>query len=150
MRRLGAALIASAMVGASPAAPAALAPAGQAELRRGFAAAGPKTSEEPALRAERASREPSAAFMLGAALGAWINAAEALDYDLKNPSGDGDDSAAIAADCYDETTAFAHLESRRQAMEARPAQVLEAAGVVADSISASWRARQSAQPAACR
>ena len=129
---------------------AALEPAALAELRRGVAAAGHWASDEPAMRLERKSRDPSPGFSLGAALAAWTNAAAQLDYDLKTPSGDGDDSEAIHLDCVDEAVALDHLESRRQALGLTPAEVLQAAGGFGPDLLGAWRQRQSAPPKGCR
>ncbi len=112
----------------------------QAEIRRAVAVVGATTSEEPAVRQERRAREPSASYMLGAALGAWIAAAAQLDYDLKTPSGDGDDSEAIGIDCFDERTAFDHLQSRSQALGLSPKEVVDTAGLGAPVLAA-WRVR---------
>jgi hypothetical protein len=131
------------------AAAAGLAPADQAELRRGLAMVGPTTSEEPAVRQERKAHEPSAPFMLGVALGAWESAAATLRYDLETPSGDGDDSEAIAIDCYDEKIAFDHLETRAQAMGLTPPEVVEDAGLTAGDVLKAWRARQSGPSPRC-
>ncbi len=117
-----------------------------AEVRRGFARVGSQASDEPALRRERLTHEPSASFMLGAALGAWVSAAANLDYDLKTPSGDGGDAEAIGVDCYDERTAFAHLEARRQALDLAPSQATAEPGV-----SSAWTARRrTGPPLGCR
>ncbi len=115
-----------------------------------MALVGSTTSEEPAVRRERQTREPTAGFMLGAALGAWTSAAAQLDYDLKTPSGDGDDSGAIAIDCFDEKTAFSHLESRRQSLGLTPTQVVGDAGIAGGEIVTAWRLRQSGVAARCR
>jgi hypothetical protein len=131
------------------AAAAALAPADQAELRRGLAMVGPSTSEEPAVRQEHKARDPSAPFMLGAALGAWESAAATLRYDLETPSGDGDDSEAIAIDCYDERIAFDHLETRARALGLTPPQVIEDAGLTAGEVLKAWRARQTGPSPRC-
>ena len=122
----------------------------RAELRRGVAAAGHWASDEPAMREERKTREPSAGFSLGAALAAWTNAAAQLDYDLKTPSGDGDDSEAIHLDCVDEALTLDHLESRRQALGLTPDQVIAAAGGFTPEVLAAWRVRQAAPPKGCR
>jgi hypothetical protein len=122
----------------------------QAELRRGFVAAGTRTSDEPALRLERQSREPSQGFRLGAALGAWINAAETLDYDLKTPSGDGDDTETIHLDCYDEKLTLERLETARRSLDLAPEAALKGAGVANAGVLAAWRSRQAAAPSACR
>ena len=122
---------------APPAGAAGLDGPGTAELKRGFAAAELKASVEPALRAERqAGREPTLAFLAGAALGAWINAAAQLDFDLKNPSGDGDDTEAIAADCHDETRAFDQVEAGGRALALAPDQALGALGAAGETIAA--------------
>ena len=121
-----------------------------AEVRRGFSAVGPAASDEPAHRLERQRREPSAGYGLGAALGAWISAAAALDYDLKTPSGDGGDAEAIEQDCYDERTAFAHLEARRQALALTPPQVAAAAGIADPTVLPAWTHRQAGPPPRCR
>jgi hypothetical protein len=128
---------------------ASLAPADQAELRRALAMVGPTTSEEPAVRQERKAHEPSLPFMLGAALGAWESAAATLRYDLETPSGDGDDSEAIAIDCYDERIAFDHLETRARALGLTPPQVVEDAGLTAGDVLPAWRARQSGPSPRC-
>ncbi len=115
-----------------------------AEVRRGFTLVGPKASDEPALRLERQTREPSPSFALGAALGAWISATAILDYDLKTPSGDGGDDEAIGVDCYDERIAFTHLQARHQALGLTASEVVAATGVVDPKILTSWMARQRA------
>jgi len=102
------------------------------EIRRGFVAAGSKTSEQPALREERDRREPSQGFMIGVALGAWSNAAAQLQYALEVPSGDGDDTAAIDLDCQEEGTAFKDLQARSQAAGLAAAQLV-AAGQAEDA-----------------
>lgn len=142
-------LLACPLAGVAPAT-AAVPNADQIELNRGVVAAGASTSDEPAARAERQVREPSRAFRLGAALGAWRNAAATLRYDLQTPSGDGDNSEAIAEDCYDEKTAFTHLESRRQSLGLTPQRVVEEAGLSQGALLDAWRARQSAPPQGCR
>jgi hypothetical protein len=123
-----------------------------ADVRRGFGLVGAGASDEPALRRERQAQAPSESFRLGAALGAWINAAAALDYDLKTPSGDGGDEEAIGIDCYDERKAFTHLETLRQAFGLAPTQVITAAGVIAPAgVAAAWTSRQQAgAPPRCR
>ncbi len=130
--------------------PAAAAQPVAADLRRGYAAAGASTSEEPAVRAEREAREPSAAFLLGASLGAWRNASAQLHFDLETPSGDGDDSEAIAVDCYDDRIAFDHLAARTKAAGLTPAQVLEQAGIDQAAALDSWRTRADGAPQRCR
>jgi hypothetical protein len=121
-----------------------------AEVRRGVALVGARTSDEPALRLERQTHEPSPSFSLGAALGAWIGAAAALDYDLKTPSGDGGDEEAIGVDCYDERTVFTHLEARRQALGLTPSQAT-AAAAVEPGVAPAWASRQQAgAPVRCR
>jgi len=122
-----------------------------AEVRRGVALVGVQTSDEPALRLERQTHEPSESFRLGAALGAWISAAGALDYDLKTPSGDGGDEEAIGVDCYDERVAFTHLEASRQALALTPSQATAAAGIAVPAVATTWTARQQAgAPRRCR
>ena len=133
------------------AARAAAASVDPAEVRRGFALVGSRTSDEPAIRLERQAHEPSASFMVGAALGAWINAAAILDYDLKTPSGDGGDEEAIGVDCYDERVAFTDLEGRRQALDLAPSQVTAAAGVSDPMVLVALTGRQRAgSPPRCR
>jgi hypothetical protein len=146
---LVAALLACPLAGFSPAT-IGVTDAEQIELKGGLAAVGASTSDEPAARAERQAREPSRTFLLGASLGAWRNAAAALRYDLQTPSGDGDDTEAIAEDCYDEKTAFAHLEARRQSLGLTPPQVAGDAGLSDGALLDAWRARQSAPPKGCR
>ncbi len=111
---------------------------------------GATASEEPAVREERAARVPSDAFMLGAALGAWINAAAGLRYDLETPSGDGDDSEAIAIDCYDERVAFEHLEARSLSLAVGPADVVADAGVTSPGVTEAWIKRKSGPAQRCR
>jgi hypothetical protein len=119
-------------------------------VRRGLALVGPRTSDEPALRLERQTGDPSPSFRLGAALGAWISAAAALDYDLKTPSGDGGDEEAIGVDCYDERVAFTHLEASRQALGLAPPQAT-AAAVAEPGVLPAWIGRQQAgAPMRCR
>ena len=135
---------------ATSAGAAELDPGLRAELRRGLAAAGHWASDEPALREERKLRTPSAAFSLGAALTAWKNAAFQLDYDLRTPSGDGDDSEAIHLDCVDEATTFSHLEAQRTAVGLTADEVLAAAAAAEPETLAAWNARQAAAPKGCR
>jgi hypothetical protein len=127
-----------------------LSPAEQAETRRAVTMVGPTTSEEPAVRQERKVREPTPAFMLGAALGAWVSAAAQLDFDLKTPSGDGDDSEAIAIDCSEERVAFDHLTTRATGLGLTPKAVVEAAGLPAGPLLDAWRAREAGQAKRCR
>jgi hypothetical protein len=146
------------VLGAPVARAAELSPGAQADLRRALAMVGPSASEEPALRQERQAREPSPGFMAGAALGAWINAAAQLDFDLKNPAGvgpphvsqQGDDPDAILQDCSDEKIAFAHLEERRQALGVTAQQVIAVAGARQGGALSAWRTRRSGAAAACR
>ena len=145
-----AALMISLIAGLSHATAAALDTSGVADLNRAMAMVGPTTSDAPALRAESKTREPSLAFRLGAALGAWRSAAAQLDYDLKTPSGDGDDSAAIAVDCFDERNAFNDLEAARLSLGLKPATVLSLAGLSGDDVAEAWRSRQGGQPDRCR
>ena len=122
-----------------------------AEVRRGLALVGSRTSDEPALRLERQTHEPSAGFELGAALAAWINAAAILDYDLKTPTGDGGDEEAIGVDCYDERVAFTDFEARRRALGFAPSRATEAAGVAEPTVASALTARQRAgAPPRCR
>jgi len=143
-------ILAVLLVGRSPVAAAELTGDAQADLRRAIAMVGAKTSDQPALREEGKTRPPSAAFALGAALGAWRGASALLAYDLVHPSGDGDDSEAIAADCFDEKTAFTHLESHAQALGLPPEQVVNAAGLADAGLLASWKTRRSGPPPRCR
>jgi hypothetical protein len=134
-----------------------LAPAAQSDLRRAYAAASLSTSEEPAVRAERQARDPSPAFMLGAALGAWTAAAAQLAFDVRNPAGagpphasqTGHDDDAFAEDCADEKTAFSRLDSRSRALGLGPDQVIAIAGAPAAQ-AAAWQARKAGPPTACR
>jgi hypothetical protein len=135
---------------ASPALAATLSSADQADVRRALAAVGAATSEQPALRSERLTREPSPAFLLGTALGAWIGAAAQLDYDLKTPSGDGDDSEAIGIDCFDERTAFDSLQARSRALGLTPPEVAAAAGLTKGPVLAAWRDREAGPAKRCR
>lgn len=147
MPRFGPFLAALLMAGAAQAAE----PTVQDEIRRGAEAVGGFTSEEPALRQERAAREPSPGFLLGAALGAWINAAAQLDFDLKNPQGIGPPHAHISQDgdnilreeCREEAVAFDHLETRSKALGLAPETASPASATA-------WRERSKGQPAGCR
>jgi hypothetical protein len=129
----------------------------QADLRRALTMVGPSASEEPALRDERRARDPSPAFLLGAALGAWINAAGQLNFDRDHPtaagpphvSQSGADPDALAQDCAEERLAFAHLQARAGAMDMPAEQVVRAASVD-PAVVAGWRTRSSAQPPICR
>jgi hypothetical protein len=102
------------------------------------------------VRKESLTHEPSPAYMLGAALGAWIGAAAQLDYDLKTPSGDGDDSEAIGIDCFDERIAFDHLETRSRALGLAPPDVVEAAGLAGGPVLGDWRNREAGPAKRCR
>jgi hypothetical protein len=134
---------------AVPARAADLSPGAAADLKRAFSAAALSTSEEPAVRAERTRGEPSAGFMLGAALGAWTAARDQLDYDVKNPSAAGPphqsqgppDLDAIEEDCRAEKVAFERLESRSRALGLKPAEVVRAAGMEDPGLAEAWRAR---------
>jgi hypothetical protein len=140
---------------ALPARAASLSANDGADLKRAFAAAALSTREEPAVRSERARREPSSGFMLGAALGAWIAARDQLDYDLKNPSAAGPPHAsqgpadldAIGQDCSDETLAFSRLDKRSRALDLEPAEVLKAAAVPDPALPDAWRMRRDHAPA---
>jgi len=118
------------------------------EVRRGFLAAGPSSSDVPAMRVESAARPPSAGFALGAALGGWLNAAETLDFDLKTPSGDGDDTETIRKDCYEEAAMLERLETRRKTAGLTPAETLRAAGADAGGLPG-WTRRLAAPVAGC-
>jgi hypothetical protein len=135
----------------------ALAPQAAADALRGFGMVSLSTSEQPALREERRVREPSAGFLLGSALAAWINAAAQLDFDLKNPAGvgpphvalGGENTDYIAVECREEQQAFVTLESRRQDLSLplpQAASFLERSG--AEYLTA-WKDRQSGAPAGC-
>jgi hypothetical protein len=134
------------------------APGVQADIKRAFAAVGLSNSEEPAVRQERQAREPSPGFMVGAALGAWTNAAAQLDFDLKNPAGVGpphvnlDDGPAdfIQQDCADEKAAFDRLATRSQALGLTPQQVAAAAGAADKGVATVWQMRQGGPVKACR
>jgi hypothetical protein len=120
-----------------------------ADIRRGLAAVGPSTSDQAALRAATTRGEASPGYRLGAALGAWRNAATGLDFDLHNPSGDGDDSEAIRIDCFDERVAFARLDAARVALAMTPREVVMAAGGAGSGALEAWREREAAAPSAC-
>jgi hypothetical protein len=122
-------------------------PRAAGDLRRGLAASGAKTSDAPALRLETA---PSPAYRLGAALGAWRNATQTLDYDLKTPSGDGDDAETILGDCYDERVAFADLEAARAALGVAPEEALVAARLSEDGVKTRSIDRRREPPRGCR
>jgi hypothetical protein len=119
-------------------------------VRRGVAATGSSASDQAALRREADRGAVSPAFRLGAALGAWRNASAALAYDLAHPSGDGDDAAALAEDCFDEKSAFADLETSRAALDLSPAQGLTAAGIDDPAAPSAWLSRRSGRPVGCR
>ena len=153
------ALAASPFALASIAGAAELAADAKADIARAYAAASSSSSEEPAVRAERARREPSFGFMLGAALGAWSTAHAQLDFDLKNPmaagpphmSQTGDNDDALAQDCAEEKTAFAHLDARAAALGLTPADTLAASGATdAAPLAAAWQARKAGPAQACR
>lgn len=128
-----------------------------ADLKRGYAASALSSSEEPAVRAERDLREPSAGFMLGVALGAWTAARDQLDFDVKNPAAAGAPHAsqgppnldAIEQDCREEQIAFDRLESRNRAAGLEPADALAAADVRDPGIASAWRSRRRGQSSAC-
>jgi hypothetical protein len=149
-----AAVFACALAGAAAAVP--VSAADQQDLKRAYAAAAPSASEEPTVRAERALRDPSPGFMLGAALGAWSAAHDQLDFDLKNPSAAGPPHATQGApdldafdqDCHDELTAFQHLETRGQGLD--PAAVTTAASAP-PALAKAWTNRRASGPASvCR
>jgi hypothetical protein len=145
------ALAAATLAGPQVAAAAALGPTDAQDLRRAVEMVGASASEEPAVRRERETREPSAGFMLGAALAAWTNAAAILRYDLETPSGDGDDSEAIAIDCFDERTAFDHLEARVRTAALTAPYLIDVAHLSGVGRDAAWLARRrSGQPERCR
>jgi hypothetical protein len=121
------------------------------DLQRAVAMVGASASESAAVRQESAAHGPSPAFMLGAALAAWINAAAILRYDLATPSGDGDDSEAIAIDCYDERVAFDHLDERVRSATISPEYVFDVANISSGDALHAWIARRAAgQPPRCR
>ena len=131
----------------------------RAEIRRAVLAVGLSSSEEPAVRQERRSREPSAAFLLGAALAAWIQAREQLEFDLTNPAAAGAPHAsqgpanedAIAEDCAEEMQAFAHLDARASALGLTVEQVTAAAALQnRDALAIAWQARRAGADRACR
>jgi hypothetical protein len=148
MRRLALALALQSLLGAAAACAAEAAPADQTELRRGFTAVGSRVSDEPALRLERQTHEPSPSFMVGSSFAAWSNASAGLAYDATHPSGDGDDSGLIDEDCFDEKIAFGHLQDRSAGLGLQAADVIAQAGVQA-GILASWASRQTAHPKWC-
>jgi hypothetical protein len=121
-----------------------------------MAMVGPSTSEEPALRLARQSGELSPGFFLGAALGAWLNAAAQLQFDRDHPaaagpphvSQSGDDPDALAQDCAEEKLAFVHLQSHVQAMGVTAEQVAAAVPLDGDRLAA-WRSRASTTPQIC-
>jgi len=104
------------------------------------------------VRAERARGEPSAGFMIGAALGAWSAASAQLDYDLKNPAAAGPPHAsqgapvdeALDQDCREEKTAFDHLEARARDLD--PAAIVQAAGAPDAALADAWRRRRDHPP----
>lgn len=132
---------------------------GQTDLRRAFLIASTSTSEEPAVRNERRIHEPSAGFMLGAALGAWTSARGQLDFDLNNPaaagpphmSQTGDNDDALRQDCTDEKTAFERLEARASGLGLDAQTILTLSGAPnADQLQARWQARRAGPDRACR
>ena len=132
---------------------AGISPSGFADLKRGYAAGSLSTSEAPAVRAERALREPSAGFLLGVALGAWSAARDQLAFDLEHPSAAGAphasqgeaDRDAIDQACGEEKVAFGRLEGRSREAGADEAAVVAAAG--ADSaLPKAWKQRRDHAP----
>ena len=131
---------------------ASLSAADLADLKRAYVAAALASSEAPAVREERRLREPSAGFMLGAALGAWTAAHDELAYDLANPQAAGAphasqgpaDRDAIDEACREEKAAFARLQAR--SLDLEPAAVLEAAAVPDPALLDAWRARRERAP----
>jgi hypothetical protein len=116
------------------------------DAQKGFVAVGPSTSDAAALRE---AQTPSPAYRAGAALAAWRNATASLDYDVKNPSGDGVDGA-VSLDCFDEKAAFADLDATRQALGVSPAAITAQAGLTDPLVAKAWVARQAGAPSACR
>ncbi len=116
------------------------------DAQKGFAAVGASTSDSAALREAPA---PSPAYRAGAALAAWRNASASLDYDVKNPSGDGV-GGAVSVDCFDEKAAFADLDASPKALGLTPAEITAQAGVKDASVAQAWVARQAGPPSACR
>lgn len=125
-----------------------------ADLRRAVAAVGLSTSDQPALRVERGIREPSRAFMLGAAQAAWTNAAAQLAFDLANPTAAGPPHASqtgdlaqfLTDDCREEATAFAALQAGMRQLGLSAAQLAAAAGADQAAIAV----REANPPAACQ
>ena len=146
------------LLGALPACGAELDAYQRADLVRAMAMVGPSTSEAAAVRTEQKAGEPSPAFLLGAALGAWTSARAQVAFDARSPeaagpphnsqSGDTDDY--IRQDCAEEAAAFADLQSRSKALGLQPAQVLAAAGASDPALPPAWRARAAGPIAACR
>lgn len=130
-------------------APAALAgaPLDRAEVRRGMTAVGEQTSDQPAIRTERAG-QPSAAFRIGAGFAAWRNAAAAVEFDAAHTTGDGGDAEALAIDCGDERIGFASVETARATAGASDAELIAAAGMDVAAATA-WGKRKTNRPAAC-
>lgn len=128
-----------------------------AEIGRAAEAVGLSASEQPALRQERAIREPSPGFMLGAAYRAWANAAFQLDFDLGNPTAAGPAHASqnaalsdfIKDECREEAAAFDNLESRSRGL-GLDAQAVAAAAGASQADAASWVRRRAGPAAACR
>ena len=133
-------------------------PTVQAEIRRAVGIVGGFTSEEPALRQERGSGEPSPGFLLGAALGAWMNAAAQLDFDLKNPQGIGPAHAHLGQEgadilreeCREEAVAFEHMETRAKALGLTPEAAAAAGGVASGGTAEAWIRRRQGPVAGCR
>lgn len=128
-----------------------------ADLMRAMTMVGPSTSEAAAVRAEQKAGEPSPAFLLGAALGAWTSARAQVAFDARSPeaagpphnSQSGDTGDYIRQDCAEEAAAFADLQSRSAALGLEPAQVL-AAAVSDPAALPAWKARAAGPVAACR
>ena len=147
-----------AAVCAVSAAAATLDAAQKAEMARARAQVGFLGADAAALREEAArGAEPSPAFRLGAALAAWLNAADQLDFDIANPMAVGPAHANLAgpedffaSDCRDEAAAFEHLTAAALALDASPQDVAAAANLPAAGLTARWTARIPGQTKACR
>lgn len=122
-------------------------------MARGRAAVGMLGTDAPALRDEAV---PSPAFRLGAALAAWLNAADQVAFDIENPMAVGPAHAHLdgpddffADDCRDERVAFEHLTEAARALQASPPEVAVAANLPS-TVSGRWSGRIGGQTSACR
>lgn len=127
-----------------------------AEIGRGAAAVSLSTSETPAVRVERQTREPTSGFLLGAAWRAWVNAATVLAFDLANPTAAGPAHASqnaalsdfIREECREEAVAFDAVVQRLPPSLDITRVISAAGGEPADA--GRWAQRTQGPAPACR